>query len=154
MRRQNQLKVVAGIESYTKRSAIRRLKDTAGFNKDEVATVYDKFFGALYYSKQDSGKSEEARMDYQTFLDMLATLTPWAKKLKHHDDSPEAGYARSLGQAFVTRLYDRFRGNESYVSFQSTVTHLSEIMHGVRFFAFFILFHCVIRKCLYQFVSP
>ncbi|ORZ02924.1 rab-GTPase-TBC domain-domain-containing protein [Syncephalastrum racemosum] len=130
MRRQNQLKVVAGIESYTKRSALRRLKDTAGFNKDEIATIYDKFFGALYYSRQDSGKSEEARMDHQTFLDMLATLTPWAKKLKQHDDSPDAGYARSLGQNFVTRLYDRFRENESYVSFQSTVTHLSEIMHG------------------------
>ncbi|KAI8144428.1 rab-GTPase-TBC domain-containing protein [Fennellomyces sp. T-0311] len=129
LRRQNQLKVVAGIESYTKRNAIRHVKDTAGFEKDEISIVYDKFFGALYYSKQEKS-TDGTHMDFNTFLEMLNSMTTWSK-LKQHDDTPNEGYMRTLGLKFLQRLYEYFRGDgHQGVTFQDAVLGLSEIMHG------------------------
>lgn len=133
MRQQNQFKVVAGIESYTKRTAIRHLKDSANFEKDEVATIYDKYFGALYYSNRTNEKVSDG-MDLETFKRMLATVATWPKS-SIHDDSPDASYLRSIGTGFIMRLYEyfKFEGHQG-VTFQDTVTGLSQIMHGVRIF--------------------
>ncbi|KAI8393629.1 rab-GTPase-TBC domain-containing protein [Radiomyces spectabilis] len=129
LRRTNQLKVVAGIESYTKRSAIRHLNDTAGFSKDDIATVYDKFFGALYYSKQQDDKPE-TRMNLDTFQRMLASMTSWGK-LKVMDDTSDEQAVKQVGRQFIARLYQYFKlDHEQGIDFQGAVTGLSEILHG------------------------
>ena len=139
LRRQNQLKVVAGIESYTKRNAIRHVKDTAGFEKDEISIVYDKFFGALYYSKQEKS-TDGTHMDFNTFLEMLNSITTWSK-LKQHDDTSNESYMRTLGVRFLQRLYEYFKEGHQGVTFQDAVLGLSEIMHGVCSSICFILLY-------------
>ncbi|KAI9249160.1 rab-GTPase-TBC domain-containing protein [Phascolomyces articulosus] len=131
LRRKNQLKVVAGIESYTKRSAIRHVKDTAGFDKEEVSTIYDKFFGALYYAKQNNEKTTDLNsMDVETFRLLLDSLTNWSK-LKPHDESANESYMRLLGLQFTQRLYDYMKPNvHPGITFQDAVRGLGEIMHG------------------------
>ncbi|KAF7724455.1 hypothetical protein EC973_000964 [Apophysomyces ossiformis] len=129
LRRRNQLKVVAGIESFTKRSAIRHLDDMASFSKDEIAIVYDKFFGALYYAKQKGDKAESV-MNYDTFQKMMASMTEWAK-LKSADESPDASIARTLGHSFIERLYRHFQHDKNQgISFQDSVLGLSDILRG------------------------
>lgn len=134
MRRTNQLKVAAGIESFTKRSAIRRLDDTAGFTKDEVAIIYDKFFGALYYAKQH-GDRQETQLDIGTFHLLLESVTTWAKRTGQVADesSDDMALKRSLAEDFIHRLYLHFKSDSNMgVSFQDTVNSLSDILHGVR----------------------
>ncbi|CAO3627324.1 unnamed protein product [Cunninghamella blakesleeana] len=133
MRRTNQLKVAAGIESYTKRTAIRHLDDTAGFTKDEIAIVYDKFFGALYYAKKH-GDRQETQLDIDTFQLLLESVTPWSKLRSHIlDDEVDEQMKKSLGLSFINRLYLHFKTPTNLgVSFQDAVSGLSEIFHGVR----------------------
>ncbi|KAI9493697.1 rab-GTPase-TBC domain-containing protein [Zychaea mexicana] len=130
LRRQNQLKVIAGIESYTKRSAIRHIKDTAGFDKEEISTIYDKFFGVLYYAKQTGRNTENGAMDIETFRELLNSLTTWSK-IKFHDESANESYMRTLGLQFTQRLYINIKPEDHQgIMFQDAVTGLSEIMHG------------------------
>lgn len=132
MRRTNQLKVAANIESYTKRTAIRHLDDTAGFTKDEIAIVYDKFFGALYYAKHH-GDRQETQLDIDTFHLLLESITPWAKLRAHIlDDEVDEQMKKTLGTSFINRLYLHFKSTTNLgVSFQDAVSGLSEIFHGV-----------------------
>ncbi|KAL0074734.1 rab-GTPase-TBC domain-containing protein [Phycomyces blakesleeanus] len=128
-RKQNQFKVIAGIESYTKRSAIRHLRDIGGFNKEDIPTIYDKFFGALYYAKPKGGKAE-THMDVETFQNFLASLTDWAK-MKVSDGSIDSNLDRMLGASFIGRVFNHFNhNNNSGISFQDTVLGLSEILHS------------------------
>ncbi|KAI9319371.1 rab-GTPase-TBC domain-containing protein [Dichotomocladium elegans] len=129
MRRKNQLKVVAGIESFTKRSTIRHLKDIGGFEKEEVGIIYDKYFGALYYAKQNGERSEKIKsMDLDTFHKMLDTTTTWSKSVPNDNKSP---YLRSLGDSFINRLYTYFKSDgHQGITFQDAVLGLSEILHG------------------------
>ncbi|KAI8340943.1 rab-GTPase-TBC domain-containing protein [Chlamydoabsidia padenii] len=132
MRRTNQLKVAAGIESYTKRSAIRHLDDTAGFTKEEIAIIYDKFFGALYYAKHD-GDRQETQLDHDTFHLLLENVTTWVKRQTNSSETlnDDMTIKRNLSENFINRLYLHFKSdNNMGVSFQDTVTGLSEIFHG------------------------
>ncbi|CAO3592844.1 unnamed protein product [Absidia cylindrospora] len=132
MRRTNQLKVAAGIESYTKRSAIRQLDHTAGFTKDEVAIIYDKFFGALYYAKQH-GDRQETQLDIGTFHLLLESVTTWAKRTVQDagNSNDETALKQNLAEDFINRLYLCFKSDSNMgVSFQDTVNRLSDILHG------------------------
>ncbi|KAI8342533.1 rab-GTPase-TBC domain-containing protein [Chlamydoabsidia padenii] len=132
MRRTNQLKVVAGIESYTKRSAIRYLDDTCGFTKEEIGIIYDKFFGALYYATQQ-GDRQETQLDIDTFRLLLDNITSWTKQRTKTTEitSDDMKVKRSLGDNFINRFYLHFK-SESHtgVTFQDAITGLSDIFHG------------------------
>lgn len=131
LRRQNQLKVGAGIESFTKRTVIRHLKDTAGFSKEDIGTIYDKYFGTLYYSNRDTGGKPESKMNKETFQAMLASMTPWAK-FKSTNEHPDSITAKELSTSFVYRMYRMFAGGEDeLVDFQKMVCGMSEILQGV-----------------------
>ncbi|ORX45517.1 TBC-domain-containing protein [Hesseltinella vesiculosa] len=126
MRRTNQLKVAASIESYTKRSAIRHLDDMAGFTKDEVAIIYDKFFGALYYAKTQ-GDRQDHQLDFHSFLLFLEGVTTWGKTVRAQY-SPKS---KIQLHDFANRLYLHFKLPQHLgISFQDAVTGLSEILHG------------------------
>ncbi|ORE19170.1 TBC-domain-containing protein, partial [Rhizopus microsporus] len=130
LRRQNQLKVGAGIESFTKRTVIRHLKDTAGFSKEDIGTIYDKYFGTLYYSNRDTGGKPESKMNKETFQAMLASMTPWAK-FKSTNEHPDSITAKELSTSFVYRMYRMFAGGEDeLVDFQKMVCGMSEILQG------------------------
>lgn len=130
LRNQNQLKIGAGIESFTKRSIIRTLKDTAGFSKEDIGIIYDKYFGALYYANHKITK--DAKMDRQVFQKMLSTMTSWAKIISSDDEEGQAKNA--IASSFIDRVYKAFLNDDSTsdgLDFQKVVTGLSHILHAV-----------------------
>ncbi|KAG1460472.1 hypothetical protein G6F56_005941 [Rhizopus delemar] len=130
LRRQNQLKVGAGIESFTKRTAIRHLKDMAGFSKEDVGIIYDKYFGALYYANRESGEKIDSKMNRETFQNMLAIMTPWAK-VKATNENSDSVTAKTLSNNFVNRLFRVFADDGSeLIDFQKMVSGMSEILQG------------------------
>lgn len=138
LRSQNQLKVGAGIESFTKRTVIRHLEDMATFDKEEIGIIYDKFFAALYYANHEVGGKPESKMDRETFQSMLASMTSWAKA-KPSSDNIDENTARDICNSFIDRLYKVFIGDapDKLIDFQRAVLGMSEILHGVSFSTIF-----------------
>ncbi|KAI9244243.1 rab-GTPase-TBC domain-containing protein [Sporodiniella umbellata] len=129
LRRQNQLKVGVGIESFTKRTAIRHLQDAGGFSKDTIGIIYDKYFGALYYSSRRSSDTSDTKMSKEAFQNMLADITVWGK-IKRKDESPDTIAAKDMCNKFVSRLYRKFAGADDWIDFQKAVSGMSEILNG------------------------
>lgn len=125
----HQLKVVAGIESFTKRSAVRNLKDTSRFTKEEVSTLYDRFYSALYYG-QKKGDRVDTRMDSTTFQRFLASMANWAKLVD--DEVDQRGDRRLVGLEFIDRLFNQYfdHSRSGFITLQDAVTGLGEIVHG------------------------
>ncbi|KAI8990953.1 rab-GTPase-TBC domain-containing protein [Mycotypha africana] len=140
LRNQNQLKVGASIESFTKRTAIRNLKDMASFSKDDIAILYDKYFTTLYYARKDSDNTSISKMNRAAFQSMLQSMTPWAKPStsfpsEGHDSShnADANAANNVCNSFIDRLFKQFLGNDSpddLLDFQHMVKGMSDILHG------------------------
>lgn len=135
LRSQNQLKVGAGIESFTKRTVIRNLKDTAMFSKEDVAILYDKYFGALYYANHEASNTQsESKMNKEVFQSMLSSMTAWAK-MKHSTDNADINAANNVCSNFIDRIYTLFTENsaDKLLDFQMVILGMNEILHGVRF---------------------
>lgn len=133
LRNQNQLKVGAGIESFTKRSVIRNLKDTAMFSKEDIGIIYDKYFAALYYATNDSSsKSSANKMNRELFQNMLSSMTPWAK-MKPSNDDEDINARNAMGNRFIDRIYKSFVADtdDKLLDFQGVILGLSNILHGV-----------------------
>lgn len=86
------------IEMFSKRAAVRNLKFAGRFSKEQVTTIYDKFFGAMSSplimngnpspkatplavpgSAQDSAGRLETRIDLKTFKLFLSDVCSWAR---------------------------------------------------------------------------
>lgn len=131
MRQSHQLKVVAGIESFTKRSAIRNLNDTADLTKDELGVLYDKFYNAIYYD-QRRGERSDARMNYVTYERFMGALANWAK-FTAKDRTPEREVQLQIGQSFMTRLFEYIDAKKmNGLTFQDVVSGIGKIVrHGL-----------------------
>ncbi|CAO3614635.1 unnamed protein product [Mucor fragilis] len=133
LRNQNQLKVGAGIESFTKRTVIRNLKDTAMFSKEDVAILYDKYFGALYYANHEasSNTKSDSKMSREVFQSMLASMTVWAKA-KQNTDNADINAANNVCNSFIDRIYRLFTENapDNLLDFQMVILGMNEILHG------------------------
>lgn len=135
LRKQNELKIIGGVESFTKRNALRNIKNNANFSSDEVSLIYDYFFGALYYAKDHQDKSSVPEMDLTAFTRMLENMTTWAKL---NDNSSTATndedlmVVKEVLQAFMQRLFDYFCSeSKPGVTLQDAVSKLGEILRGV-----------------------
>ncbi|KAI7892057.1 rab-GTPase-TBC domain-containing protein [Mucor mucedo] len=98
LRQTHQLKVVAGIESFTKRSAVRNIENTAGLDKSELGIVYDKFYNVLYYKQQKSTERNDSRMDQKSFQLFLGSLATWAKMTDDNDGERQLKVAQNFFQ--------------------------------------------------------
>nr|CAG8515135.1 10672_t:CDS:10 [Entrophospora candida] len=135
LRKSYQLKVVHNIESFTKRSQIRNLKDTSKFSKDDISAIYDKYYNAQFYGKQRSVRND-SRMDLNTFYRFLGSVVSWAK-LDDDDISKENGSARDkqgrrlVGYELINKLFVHFDGSLSGgLTLQDVILGLGEIMFG------------------------
>jgi hypothetical protein len=70
---------VAGIESFTKRSAVRNIENAAGLDKAELGIIYDKFYNVLYYKQQKPTVRNDSKMDLKSFEIFIGSLAKWAK---------------------------------------------------------------------------
>lgn len=118
LRQTHQLKVVAGIESFAKRSTVRNIDDTAGLDKEELGIVYDKFYNVLYY-RQRQQKGD--RMDYDAFELFLGSLASWAK-MSAEDHEADRERQLKVGKTFMLRLFESFdRSRQGSITLQVRV---------------------------------
>lgn len=106
--------MVAGIESFTKRSAVRNVENTAGLDKAELGILYDKFYNVLYYKQKKS--TERNSMDAKSFPLFIGSIASWAKI-----ESTEVDAERQLVVAknFFNQLFDIFdKHNKSSLTLQ------------------------------------
>ncbi|KAI9491137.1 rab-GTPase-TBC domain-containing protein [Zychaea mexicana] len=129
LRQTHQLKVVAGIESFAKRSTIRNIDETAGFSKEEMGILYDKFYNVLYYRQKQQQKGD--RMDYSAFEKFIGTLADWAKFPMSEHPSDQDERQNKVGKTFMVRLYKKFdRGDQGSVNLQDAIIGLGSILKG------------------------
>ncbi|KAI8064867.1 rab-GTPase-TBC domain-containing protein [Gilbertella persicaria] len=140
LRRQNELRVIGGVETFTKRNALRNVKNTVYFSNDEISIIYDYFSSALYYAN-NQGKSIVPEMDLKAFTKMLESMTTWAKfnnQNSNNTSSVIAGnssdsmrIAQAILQSFIRRLFENFRAEgRTGIALVDTVTKLGEILRG------------------------
>ncbi|KAI9244300.1 rab-GTPase-TBC domain-containing protein [Phascolomyces articulosus] len=139
LRQTHQLKVVAGIESFAKRSTIRNIDDTAGFSKEEMGILYDKFYNVLYYrqKQQQQQQTKGDRMDYSEFEKFIGSLASWAQFSRsdnnhHHVTGNDQDERQSkVGKTFMVRLFKKFdRGEQGSVNLQDAMIGLGSIIKG------------------------
>ncbi|KAG0165214.1 hypothetical protein DFQ30_008822 [Apophysomyces sp. BC1015] len=128
LRQKHQLKVVAGIESFTKRSALRNVDDTASLDKEELGIVYDKFYNVLYYKQKRSDRAD-SRMDCASFEIFIGSLASWAKVSPQDLDNGERHL--KVGKAFLGRLFKIFdKNNAGSLSLQDVITGVGALIKG------------------------
>ncbi|RCI03018.1 hypothetical protein CU098_009655, partial [Rhizopus stolonifer] len=125
LRQTHQLKVVAGIESFTKRSAVRNIANTGGLDKEELGVVYDKFQNALYYHQ-----NEHTGMNMDTFEIFIGSLVSWAKT-NAEDQQPDMKRQLKVAKNFICQLFKQFDTQEKQsVSLQDMVIGVGAIVKG------------------------
>ncbi|KAI7905943.1 rab-GTPase-TBC domain-containing protein [Cokeromyces recurvatus] len=134
LRKENELKIIEGVESFTKRNVLRTVKNTAYFSREEISIIYDYFFGALYYAKNQQDKLSAPEMNEEAFTKMLETMTIWAK-LSHEMNNvhleDNVTIAKEVLQAFIKRLFNYFKQeNKSEITFVDAVSKLGTIIRG------------------------
>lgn len=127
MRQTHQLKVVAGIESFAKRSTLRNIDDTAGLDKEELGIIYDKFHNVQYYRTKEKGSE---RMDYAAFEILIGNLASWAKFSQKNKEGDQERQLK-VGKTFLVRLFKRFdKGDQGGLSLQDVIIGLGSIIKG------------------------
>ncbi|KAF7727879.1 hypothetical protein EC973_006878 [Apophysomyces ossiformis] len=128
LRQKHQLKVVAGIESFTKRSALRNIDDSAGLDKEELGIIYDKFYNVLYYKQKRSDRTD-SRMDCASFETFIGSLASWANVSPQDRENGERHL--KVGKAFLGRLYNKFdRNNVGNLSLQDVIIGIGSLIKG------------------------
>lgn len=128
-RKENELKIIGGVESFTKRNALRHIKNKANFGPDEISNIYDYFFGALYYAERNN---EQAEMDLTAFTKMIENITTWAKPINVNssDNSQNAQVIQEVSRSFILRLFNYFKSDVG-ITLADAVSKLGEILRGV-----------------------
>lgn len=109
LRQTHQLKVVAGIESFTKRSAVRNIENAAGLDKAELGIIYDKFYNVLYYKQKSTAadRHDSTKMDLKSFEIFIGSLASWAK-IESEDYQPDRERQLKVAKNFLNQLFKVF----------------------------------------------
>ncbi|KAI8882932.1 TBC-domain-containing protein [Backusella circina FSU 941] len=120
LRKENELKVIGGVESFTKRNTLRVFKNKSNFTPEELGIIYDYFFSAVYYVKD-----EENELDLPAFKKLLNQMTIWVKKADEM-----TVIEKGLMENFVLRLFNHFAADGGGVTFNDFVYKLGDILRG------------------------
>ncbi|RKP05096.1 rab-GTPase-TBC domain-containing protein [Thamnocephalis sphaerospora] len=97
LRRSLQSKVIHGIESFTKRSHLRNLKETGKLNKEALAAVYDKYYSILFYHGQEG--VSQASLGYAGYVEFLGSMAAWCLPPKEPEEDDEGQDEESSEEA-------------------------------------------------------
>ncbi|KNE54335.1 hypothetical protein AMAG_17656 [Allomyces macrogynus ATCC 38327] len=129
-RKQHQLKVVHGIENYTKRSVIRNLKDPSKFKKPQLEWLWECYTKVQFYDG-DAAASGQNTLDVAHFARFLGFVAPWARLAEHETAKMVAGTrdGGATGAHLVQLLFNAFDTNgDARVGFQDLVTGLGQVV--------------------------
>ncbi|KAL7320859.1 GTPase activating protein (GAP) [Mucor circinelloides] len=130
LRQTHQLKVVAGIESFTKRSAVRNIENAAGLDKTELGIIYDKFYNVLYYKQQKPTERNDSKMDLKSFEVFIGSLASWAK-IESEDYQLDRQRQLKVAKNFMQQLFNVFdRHHTQHLSLQDVIIGVGSIYKG------------------------
>ncbi|KAL0092742.1 rab-GTPase-TBC domain-containing protein [Phycomyces blakesleeanus] len=134
LRRSHQPKVVAGIGSFTKRSALRNLDHSGNLTKEEQSIVYDKFYNVLYYKKVTNEQKQQprydSRVDQASFELLMCSFAKWAK-LSSDDQAFDQERQAKVSSHFMNRLFKQFdTNNMNSLSLQDVIIGIGSIVKG------------------------
>ena len=90
-RRRFRSEIIHGIESFSKRSAVRNLKTLGRFDKEQAGKIYDALYNAIYIepppatalppitSGDEPVERHETRIGLKTFRVFLSEIATWAR---------------------------------------------------------------------------
>ncbi|KAI9321860.1 rab-GTPase-TBC domain-containing protein [Dichotomocladium elegans] len=124
LRQTHQFKVVAGIESTAKRSAIRNLDNDGGFTVEELESICDHYHDVQYYAMD---KDRASGMDFKCFEMFMGKLVDWAKVQPCEEER-----RNKVGKTFLVRLFSKLfdRHEQGSVTFQDAVIGLARLTKG------------------------
>ncbi|KAI9018301.1 hypothetical protein DFJ74DRAFT_608448 [Hyaloraphidium curvatum] len=134
MRRNHQYRVVQALDVYSKRSRIHELSESSKFSKQELFSICDLYFDAIYHV----GKFNAAggsKMDLSAFHRFLGRVAAWADlepdRLKRRTRGIDSGSGEVPGQQIIELLFRYFNRNSddpTHVTLQEVVRGLGEII--------------------------
>jgi hypothetical protein len=141
--------IISGIESFSKRSAVRNLKTMERFSKDQVGLIYDALYKAICIVPPpialreplmkdllvDDGKTperEETRIDLQTFRVFLSEVATWARDEKIVNNGFQQRIDREIPEhELIDRLFFFWDTSQrGALTFQDLVTGLDVVTHN------------------------
>lgn len=90
-RRRFRSEIIVGIESFSKRAAVRNLKTLGRFSKEQAGKIYDALYNAIYVeppppqvlppitSSDEPVERHETRVGLRTFRVFLSEIATWAR---------------------------------------------------------------------------
>lgn len=159
MRKSHQLRVVHGIESFSKRTTLRNVSDVTKLDKEDLSMLYDRFNSIQFYAtsstsnpapeksaKSSSNKSptsdsidrpklEANKMDIELFRAFLSDISDWTLPRPQTSPSNTAStvsFSNGGGGAtnFIRHLFRFFdRKQLGYVKFEDIAIGMGEIVH-------------------------
>ncbi|KAI8362751.1 rab-GTPase-TBC domain-containing protein [Blakeslea trispora] len=139
LRKKNELRVIGGVESFTKRNALRNIRNTSCFSQDEISIVYDYFSTALYYANDHQDRMTIPDMNLKAFTNMFESMTTWANSIKSNYSEADANeqnasdvrFAQQIIQSFIQRLFENFKTeNKSGITLTDTIAKLGDMLRG------------------------
>ena len=119
-RRRFRNEVIASIESFSKRAAVRNLRTFERFSKDQVGLIYDALFKAvciepppaplpppisLLTTKDTAEERPETRIGLKTFRVFLSEIATWARDEKIVTNGFQVRFANSATENVVKLIY-------------------------------------------------
>jgi TBC1 domain family member 8/9 len=129
IRKTQSLATIQNLDLYSKRSAIRNLKTTGKFTKEEMLHICDQFYSVQFYS---SASKMCDRLSLNNFSDLLGNLASWADmKPSEEDLASESPIKPIIGTIFIANLFNRVfdLNHDGFVDLQDVVKGLGRLVH-------------------------
>ncbi|EJU03585.1 TBC-domain-containing protein [Dacryopinax primogenitus] len=143
-RKRHRNEIVSGIESFTKRAAVRNLKESGAFKKEQLGAIYDTLYKAICaVSASGSGASAlaalettdaqgrpETRIDLKTFRIFLSNVATWARDESIVSNAFVERIDRTVAEhELINRIFFFWDvSHRGALSFQDIVTGLNGVM--------------------------
>ncbi|ORX71558.1 TBC-domain-containing protein [Linderina pennispora] len=91
LRRSHQLKIVHSVQEFSKRTFLRNVIDSAGFTKDQLSLLYDRYYTVLFYSQSGRNKAvnqqqaeaaaaaDKITLDIYVFARFMFEISTWMR---------------------------------------------------------------------------
>ncbi|KAF8517918.1 rab-GTPase-TBC domain-containing protein [Hysterangium stoloniferum] len=152
-RRRFRSEIIHGIESFSKRAAVRNLRTLGRFSKEQAGKIYDALYNAIYIepippqslppitSSDEPVERHETRIGLKTFKVFLSEIATWARDETIVSNGFQERIDREIAEhELIDRLFYFWDfSNRGALSFQDIVTGLdiivfSDLMEAIEWF--------------------
>lgn len=140
MRKDNQLKVAHGIETFAKRSAIRLASEKSKLSKNQLEHLYDKFYSVQFYAQKKAddlqASFDASKMDFENFCQLMSDMSSWARDEDSKSPSSaklveksDKGSKRDIGKELMKRIFSQMDiSSKGHLKFEDVARGFSSIV--------------------------